>query len=57
MIELLRREGIVNERVLAAMTEIPRHAFVERASLRAPTRTRRCRSATARPSPAPSSWR
>jgi protein-L-isoaspartate(D-aspartate) O-methyltransferase len=29
MIELLRREGIVNERVLAAMTEIPRHAFVE----------------------------
>jgi protein-L-isoaspartate(D-aspartate) O-methyltransferase len=29
MIELLRREGISDERVLAAMTEIPRHAFVE----------------------------
>ena len=29
MIENLRREGIVDERVLAAMTEIPRHAFVE----------------------------
>ncbi len=29
MIELLRREGIADERVLSAMTEIPRHAFVE----------------------------
>ena len=29
MIEQLRREGIVDERVLAAMQEIPRHAFVE----------------------------
>jgi len=29
MIEQLRREGIKDERVLAAMTEIPRHAFVE----------------------------
>ena len=29
MVELLRREGIANERVLAAMLEIPRHAFVE----------------------------
>jgi len=29
MIEQLRREGIDDERVLAAMTEIPRHAFVE----------------------------
>jgi len=29
MIEALRREGIADERVLAAMTEIPRHAFVE----------------------------
>jgi protein-L-isoaspartate(D-aspartate) O-methyltransferase len=29
MIEALRREGITDERVLAAMTEIPRHAFVE----------------------------
>jgi protein-L-isoaspartate(D-aspartate) O-methyltransferase len=29
MIETLRREGIVDERVLAAMTEIPRHGFVE----------------------------
>ena len=29
MIELLRREGITDERVLAAMMEIPRHAFVE----------------------------
>ena len=29
MIETLRREGIGDERVLAAMTEIPRHAFVE----------------------------
>ena len=29
MIETLRREGITDERVLAAMTEIPRHAFVE----------------------------
>jgi protein-L-isoaspartate(D-aspartate) O-methyltransferase len=29
MIELLRREGIVNERVLGAMAEIPRHAFVD----------------------------
>ncbi len=29
MIESLRREGVVDERVLAAMTEIPRHAFVE----------------------------
>jgi len=29
MIETLRREGITDERVLAAMTEIPRHGFVE----------------------------
>jgi len=29
MIEALRREAIADERVLAAMTEIPRHAFVE----------------------------
>ncbi|APV50854.1 protein-L-isoaspartate O-methyltransferase [Betaproteobacteria bacterium GR16-43] len=29
MVELLRREGITDERVLAAMQEIPRHAFVE----------------------------
>jgi protein-L-isoaspartate(D-aspartate) O-methyltransferase len=29
MIELLRREGVRDERVLAAMTEIPRHLFVE----------------------------
>ena len=29
MIEGLRREGITDERVLAAMTEIPRHSFVE----------------------------
>ncbi len=29
MIEALRREGIADERVLAAMTEIPRHVFVE----------------------------
>ena len=29
MIEALRSEGIDNERVLAAMTEIPRHQFVD----------------------------
>ena len=29
MIELLRAEGITNERVLGAMTEIPRHVFVD----------------------------
>ena len=29
MIEMLRGEGITDERVLAAMTEIPRHAFVD----------------------------
>ena len=29
MIEMLRREGIANERVLGAMAEIPRHAFVD----------------------------
>ncbi len=29
MIDALRREGIRDERVLGAMTEIPRHAFVE----------------------------
>jgi protein-L-isoaspartate(D-aspartate) O-methyltransferase len=29
MIENLRREGVTDERVLAAMTEIPRHAFVD----------------------------
>jgi protein-L-isoaspartate(D-aspartate) O-methyltransferase len=29
MIEQLRREGITDERVLSAMLEIPRHAFVE----------------------------
>jgi protein-L-isoaspartate(D-aspartate) O-methyltransferase len=29
MIEALRREGIADERVLAAMTEIPRHGFVD----------------------------
>ena len=29
MIEMLRAEGITDERVLAAMTEIPRHAFVD----------------------------
>ena len=29
MIEALRREGVTDERVLGAMTEIPRHAFVD----------------------------
>jgi protein-L-isoaspartate(D-aspartate) O-methyltransferase len=29
MIEHLRAEGVTDERVLAAMTEVPRHAFVE----------------------------
>jgi protein-L-isoaspartate(D-aspartate) O-methyltransferase len=29
MIELLRGEGIANERVLGAMSEIPRHVFVD----------------------------
>ena len=29
MIEGLRREGVTNDRVLNAMTEIPRHAFVD----------------------------
>jgi protein-L-isoaspartate(D-aspartate) O-methyltransferase len=29
MIELLRGEGITNERVLGAMSEIPRHVFVD----------------------------
>jgi len=29
MIETLRREGVTDERVLAAMTEIPRHIFVD----------------------------
>ena len=29
MIENLRREGVTDERVLGAMTEIPRHAFVD----------------------------
>jgi len=29
MIELLRREGVSDERVLAAMLEIPRHLFVD----------------------------
>jgi protein-L-isoaspartate(D-aspartate) O-methyltransferase len=29
MVENLRREGVTDERVLAAMTEIPRHAFVD----------------------------
>ena len=29
MIDALRRAGITNEQVLGAMTEIPRHAFVE----------------------------
>ena len=29
MVEMLRKEGIVNERVLGAMAEIPRHAFVD----------------------------
>ena len=29
MVELLRKEGIANERVLAAMAEIPRHQFVD----------------------------
>jgi protein-L-isoaspartate(D-aspartate) O-methyltransferase len=29
MIEHLRKEGVTDERVLAAMTEVPRHAFVE----------------------------
>src|SRR5215216_4327812 len=29
MIEALRREGIVDERVLGAMAEIPRHLFID----------------------------
>jgi len=29
MIETLRREGVTDERVLSAMTEIPRHIFVD----------------------------
>jgi protein-L-isoaspartate(D-aspartate) O-methyltransferase len=29
MIDTLRREGVTDERVLSAMTEIPRHKFVE----------------------------
>lgn len=29
MVELVRREGVTNERVLGAMAEIPRHLFVD----------------------------
>ena len=29
MIELVRREGVTNEKVLGAMAEVPRHLFVD----------------------------
>jgi protein-L-isoaspartate(D-aspartate) O-methyltransferase len=29
MVELLRREGVTNEKVLGVMTEVPRHLFVD----------------------------
>ena len=50
----LRRRGIDDERVLAAMAAVPREHFVpERRARAAPTTTRRCRSATSRRSPSP----
>ena len=47
----------LDERVLAAMRRVPRHLFVPAPLRRWPTWTRRCRSASTRPSPSPSSSR
>jgi hypothetical protein len=46
----------LDERILAAMARVPRHAF-RRRWLRTPIRTRRCRSASTRRSRRFSSWR
>ncbi len=52
----LRARGIEDERVLAAMAEVPREAFVPASSCAAaPTPTRPCRSARSRRSPSPGS--
>jgi protein-L-isoaspartate O-methyltransferase len=47
----------MDPRVLEAMRRVPRHAFVPAGRSPTPTTTGRCRSATARPSRSPSSWR
>ena len=51
--DLLRslRSHIADERVLAAVAEVPRELFVRRRWSSSPTPTARCRSAVARPSP------
>ena len=51
----LRRRGIDDERVLAAMGRCPASCSCRRACAAAPTPTRRCRSARGRRSPSPGS--
>ena len=55
MIELLRREGVTDERVLSAMLEIPRHLFVDEGIASRAYEDVALPSATGRPSPAPPS--
>ena len=53
----LRRGGIRNQAVLAAMEKVPRHRFVPPLCEAWPTRTVRCRSARGKRSPSRTSWR
>ena len=46
----LARRGVTDERVLEAMREVPREAFVGAGMKNLPTRTVRCPLALARPS-------
>ena len=48
--------GIADRRVLAAMEKVPREASCPKPCRSSPTRTRRCRLATAKPSRSPISW-
>ncbi len=53
----LAHRGVHDPRVLDAMGSVPREAFVGARWKHSPIRTIRCRSAKARPSPSPISWR
>jgi hypothetical protein len=46
----LRRDGVRDRRVLAAMARVPRHRFVPPEQVPRRTTTRRCRSGSGRPS-------
>ena len=48
LVQRLREQGIVDQRVLDRIRNVPRHLFVDEALATARTRTRRYRSASGR---------